>query len=127
MPQRLARRCSLRAAPASFSISPLSQPPSSTLWIAFHEDSPVALLDRDGNEPFLEAGSANTSARVGRVGRTVRRAYQMQAPDIKELAGLPVELHRHVGTTVEIRVDPAAVAHGERRLRLAFHLDIEAE
>src|SRR5215470_17824818 len=125
MPQRRARRCSLRAALASFSIICLSQS-ASAMGSAFQEDLAVALLDGDGNEPFLEAGPEDASAGVGRVGRAVRRAYQMQAPDIKELAGLPIELHRHVRAAVEVGVDPPSVSHRERRLGSAADVDLEA-
>src|SRR5262252_7135258 len=125
MPQRRARRCSFSAAPARFSISCFSQS-ASAMWSAFHEDAALALLDGDGNEPFLEAGPANASARVRRVGRAVGRAYQMQAPDIKELAGLPVQLHGHVRAAVEVSVDPALVAHRERRLWPSVDFDLKA-
>src|SRR5262252_6044889 len=126
MPQRRARRCSFSAAPARFSISCFSQS-ASAMWSAFHEDAAVALLDGYGNEPFLEAGPANASARVRRVGRAVGRAYQMQAPDIKELAGFPVEFHGHVRAAVEVGVDPAPVAHHERWLGPSPDLDFEAD
>src|SRR5437016_12556591 len=125
MPQRRARRCSLRAAVASVSITSRSQLPSATR-ITLHDYTAVPLLDGDRNESLLEARAAKTSACVRRVSRTVRRAYQMQAPDIKKLSGFPVQLHRHVRAAVEVGVDPPPVAHGERRLGLAAHIDFEA-
>src|SRR5437660_11926059 len=102
MPQRRARRCSLRAAVASASITSRSQLPSATR-ITLHDYTAVPLLDGDRNESLLEARPAKTSAGVRRISRTVRRAYQMQALDIKKLFGIPVELHRQV---------PAAVGAG---------------
>src|SRR3989442_15873964 len=116
MPQRRARRCSLRAAVASVSITTRSQLPSATR-ITLHDYTAVPLLDGDRNESLLEARAAKTSACVRRVSRTVRRAYQMQAPDIKKLSGLPVELHGHMRAAVDVGVDPAPVTHRERRLR----------
>src|SRR5256712_2852898 len=112
MPQRRARRCSLRAAVASVSIPSRSQLPSATRSTR-HDYTAVPLLDGDRNESLLEAGAAKTSARIRRVSRTVRRAYQMQAPDIKKLSGFPVELHRHVRAAVDVGIDPAPVAHPE--------------
>src|SRR6266540_6865832 len=50
----------------------------------------------------------------------------MQAPDIKKLAGFPVQLHRHVRAAVEVGIDPAPVAHRERRLGLSVQFDLEA-
>src|SRR5215470_6153402 len=96
------------------------------MWSAFQEDPAVALLDRDWNQPVLEAGPAHAQAGIGRVGRAVSRAYQMQAPDIKKLSRAPVELHRHVRAAVEVRVDAPVVSHGERRLGLSPHLDLES-
>src|SRR5947209_12168547 len=106
MPQRRARRCSLRAAVASVSITSRSQLPSATR-ITLHDYTAVPLLDGDRNESLLEARAAKTSACVRRVSRTVRRAYQMQAPDIKKLSGFPVQLHRHVRAAVDVGIDPA--------------------
>src|SRR3989442_9604296 len=94
MPQRRARRCFLRAAVACVSITSRSQLPSATRT-TLHDSPAVPLLDGDRNESLLEARAAKTSACVRRVSRTVRRAYQMQAPDIKKLSGFPVQLHRH--------------------------------
>src|SRR5438309_9373364 len=125
MPQRRARRCSLRAAVASVSITSRSQLPSATR-ITLHDYTAVALLDGDRRESLLEARAAKTSACVRRVSRTVRRAYQMQAPDIKKLSGLPVELHRYVRAAVEVGVDPAPVTHRERRLGPPVHFELEA-
>src|SRR5256885_14727675 len=126
MPQRRARRCSLRAAVASVSITSRSQLPSATR-ITLHDYTAVALLDGDRRESLLEARAAKTSACIRRVGRTVRRAYQMQAPDIKKLSRFPVQLHRHVRAAVEVGIDPAPVAHGERPLRLSAPLEVEAD
>src|SRR5256885_5623934 len=120
MPQRRARRCSLRAAVASVSITSRSQLPSATR-ITLHDYTAVPLLDGDRNESLLEARAAKTSACVRRVSRTVRRAYQMQAPDIKKLSGLPVELHRYVRAAVEVGIDPAPVAHREPPPRAPVH------
>src|SRR5690349_16183805 len=125
MPQRRARRCSFSEAFASFSITSLSQS-ASAIRIAFHEDTAVPLFDGDRNEPLLEARTEYAPARVRRVGRAVRRAYQMQAPDIKKLAGHPVELHGHVGAAVQIGVNLSVVAHRERRLPLPVELHLEA-
>src|SRR2546427_517671 len=116
MPQRRARRCTLRAVDAIVSITSLSQFPSATR-ITLHDYAAVPLLDGDRNEPLLEARAAKTSACIRRVSRTVRRAYQMQAPDIKKLSGFPVQLHRHVRAAVEVGIDPAPVEHRESRLR----------
>src|SRR2546422_9253816 len=116
MLQRRARRCSLRAAVASVSITSRSQSPSDTR-ITLHDYTAVPLLDGDRNESLLEARAAKTSACVRRVSRTVRRAYQMQAPDIKKLSGFPVQLHRHVRPAVDVGIDPAPIAHREPRLR----------
>src|SRR5258708_11501641 len=124
MPQRRARRCSLSAAPASFSIASRSQLPSATR-IAFHDHTAVPLFDGNRDEPLLEARSVETSARIRRIGCTVRRAYQMQAPDIKELSGLPVQLHGHVRASVEVGIDPAAVAHCEPRFGVCVHFELE--
>src|SRR5882762_3000274 len=125
MPQRRARRCSFNAAVASFSIMSRSQSASATR-ITLHDYTAVALLDGDRNESLLEARAAKTSACIRRVGRTVRRAYQMQAPDIKKLSGFPVQLHRHVRAAVEVGIDPAPVAHRERRLGPSAHFELEA-
>src|SRR5258708_9851815 len=125
MPQRRARRCSLRAAVASVSITSRSQLPSATR-ITLHDYTAVALLDGDRYESLLEARAAKTSACVRCVGRTVRRAYQMQAPDIKKLSRFPVHLHRHVRAAVEVGIDPALVAHRERRLRPSLHFQLGA-
>src|SRR5712692_4681639 len=125
MPQRRARRCSLRAAVASVSITSLSQLPSATR-ITLHDYTAVPLLDGDRNEPLLEARAAKTSACIRRVSRTVRRAYQMQAPDIKKLSGFPVQLHRHVRAAVEVGIDPTPVAHRESRLGPSVHRELEA-
>src|SRR5690349_1518369 len=99
---------------------------SSAIRIAFQEDTAVPLFDGDWNESLLEARTQYAPARVRRVGSTVRRAYQMQAPDIKKLAGHPVEFHGHVSAAVEIGVDPSVVAHRERRLPLPVELQFEA-
>src|SRR5258708_8595663 len=115
MIQRRALRCSVRAAVASVSITSRSQLPSDTR-ITLHDYTAVALLDGDRNESLREAGAAKTSACIRRVGCAVRRAYQMQAPDIKKLSRFPVHLHRHVRAAVEVGIDPALLAHGERRL-----------
>src|SRR6266571_7691331 len=125
MPQRRERRCSFNAASASFSITSRSQLPS-VMQIALHDDAAVALFHGDRNKTLLEARTAQTPAGVRCVGRTVRRAYQMQAPDIKKLSGLPVQFHGHVRAAVEVGIDPPPVAHGERRLGLAAHIDLEA-
>src|SRR5882762_3885235 len=125
MPQRRARRCSLSAAVASASITSRSQLPSDTR-ITLHDYIAAPLLDGDRYESLLEARAAKTSACIRRVGRTVRRAYQMQAPDIKKLSGLPVELHRHVRAAVEVGIDPPPVAHRERRLGPSVHFELEA-
>src|SRR5260370_1790066 len=114
MPQRRARRFSLSSAPASFSIASRSQLPSATR-IAFHDHTAVPLFDGNRDEPLLEARSVETSARIRPIGCTVRPAYQMQAPDIQELSGLPVQLHRHVRAAVELSIDPASVAPCARR------------
>src|SRR3989442_2962261 len=126
MPQRRARRCFLRAAVACVSITTRSQLPSATR-ITLHDDTAVALLDGDRYETLLEARAAKTSACVRRVGRTVRRAYQMQAPDIKKLSGFPVQLHRHVRAAVDVSIDSAPVAHRERRLGPSVHFELEAD
>src|SRR6266853_6236750 len=125
MLQRRARRCSLRAAVASVSITSRSQLASDTR-ITRHDYTAVALLDGDRNESLREAGAAKTSACIRRVGCAVRRAYQMQAPDIKKLSWFPVHLHRHVRAAVEVGIDPALVAHGERRLGPSAHFELEA-
>src|SRR5712692_398975 len=125
MPQRRERRCSFNAASASFSITSRSQLPSA-MQIALHDDAAVSLLDGDRNETLLEARTAHTPAGVRCVGRTVRRAYQMQTPDIKKLSGLPVQFHGHVRAAIEVGIDPPSVAHGERRLWPAAHIDFEA-
>src|SRR3989454_11849136 len=125
MPQRRARRCSLRAAVASVSITSRSQFPPATR-ITLHDYTAVPLLDGDRNESLLEAGAAKTSACIRRVSRTVRRAYQMQAPDIKKLSGFPVELHRHVRAAGDVGIDPAPVAHRERPLAPPLHFELEA-
>src|SRR5213592_1983330 len=125
MLQRRARRCSLRAAVASVSITSRSQLLSDTR-ITLDDYAAIPLLDGDRDESLLEARAAQTSACMRCVGRTVRRAYQMQAPDIKKLSGLPVQFHGHVRAAVEVGIDPPPVAHGERRLGLAAHIDLEA-
>src|SRR5207249_1747912 len=125
MLQRRARRCSLRAAVASVSITSRSQLLSDTR-ITLDDYTAIPLLDGDRDESLLEARAAQTSACMRCVGRTVRRAYQMHAPDIKKLSGFPVQLHRHVRAAVEVSVDPAPVAHRERRLGPSFHFELEA-
>src|SRR5882762_5471973 len=125
MPQRRARRCSFRAAVARVSITSRSQSPSATR-ITLHDYTAVALLDGDRYESLLEARAAKASPCIRRVGRTVRRAYQMHAPDIEKLSGFPVQLHRHVRAAVEIGIDPAPVAHRERRLGTSVHFELEA-
>src|SRR5437773_1782745 len=125
MLQRRARRCSLRAAVASVSITSRSQLLSDTRN-TLHDYTTVPLFDGDRNESVPEAGAAKTSACIRSVGCTVRRAYQMQAPDIEKLSRFPVQLHRHVRAAVEISIDPALVAHGERRLRPSVHFELEA-
>src|SRR5229473_3140755 len=125
MLQRRARRCSLRAAVASVSITSRSQLPSDTR-ITLHDYIAAPLLDGDRYESLLEARAAKTSACIRCVGRTVRRAYQMQTPDIKKLSGFPVQLHRHVRAAVEVGIDPASVAHRERRLGPSVHFELEA-
>src|SRR5207249_7880707 len=122
---RRARRCSLRAAVASVSITSRSQLLSDT-QITLDDYAAIPLLDGDRDESLLEARAAKTSACVRCVGRTVRRAYQMQAPDIKKLSRFPVHLHRHVRAAVEVGIDPALVAHGERRLEPSVHFELEA-
>jgi len=96
------------------------------MLITLHDYATVALFDGDRNEPLFEARAAKTSACVRRVGRAVGRAYQMQAPDIKKLSRFPVELHGHMRAAVEIGIDPASVAHRERRLGLSLYFDVEA-
>src|SRR5438445_10565929 len=91
MLQRRARRCSLRAAIASVSITSRSQLPSDTR-ITFHDYTAGPLFDGDRHEPLREEGTANKWACTRRLGRTVRAAYQMQAPDIQKLSGFPVDL-----------------------------------
>src|SRR5712664_3636209 len=125
MPQRRARRCSFSAAVASFSITPRSQSASATR-VTLHDYTAVPLFDGNRNEPLLEARAAKTSACIRRIGRTVRRAYQMQAPDIKKLSKFPVQLHRHMRAAVEVGIGPAPVAHRERRLGLSIHFELEA-
>src|SRR5437879_11925324 len=125
MPQRRARRCSLRAAVASVSITSRSQLFSDTR-ITLHDDTTVPLLDGDRNESVPEAGAAKTSACIRRVSCTVRRAYQMRAPDIEQLSRFPVQFHRHVRAALQVGIDPALVAHGERRLRPSVHFELEA-
>src|SRR5213592_4581524 len=125
MLQRRARRCSLRAAVASVSIRSRSQLLSDTR-ITLDDYTAITFLDGDRDESLLEARAAKTSACMRGVGRTVRRAYQMQAPDIKKLSGFPVQLHRHVRAAVEVGIDPAPVAHREGRLGPSFHFELEA-
>src|SRR3989442_3054052 len=125
MPQRRGRPGALRAAVASVSITTRSQLPSATR-ITLHDYTAVPLLDGDRNESLLEARAAKTSACVRRVSRTVRRAYQMHAPDIKKLSGFPVQLHRHVRAAVDVGIDPAPIAHRERRLGPSVHFELEA-
>src|SRR5258705_371452 len=117
MPQRRARRCSLSAAPASFSIVSRSQLPSATR-ITFHDHTAVPLFNGNRDEPLLDTRAVETSARIWRISRTVRRAYQMQAPDIKKLPELPVQFHGYVRAAIEVGVDAAAVAPRERRFGL---------
>src|SRR5882762_6545770 len=124
MPQRRARRCSLSAAPASFSIVSRSQLPSATR-ITFHDHTAVPLFNGNRDEPLLDTRAVETSARIRRISRTVRRAYQMQAPDIKELPELPVQFHGYVRAAIEVGVDPPAVAHRERRFGLSVHFELE--
>src|SRR5438093_13700793 len=103
MLQRRARRCSLRAAVASVSITSRSQLPSDTR-IPLHDYTAVALLDGDRNESLREAGAAKTSACIRRGGCAGRRAYQMQAPDIKKLSRFSVHLHRPVPPAAEVAI-----------------------
>ena len=49
-------------------------------------------------------GSPLTGPGIGRIRRPMRGAYQPAPSLIKETVGLVIHLHRHVGTTVEVRV-----------------------
>src|SRR6266568_1222256 len=124
-PQRRERRCSLSVANASFSITSRSQLPSA-IRMVLQENPAVPLLDGDRNQAALEARPAQTSSGVRLIGRSVRRAYQNQAEDIKKLARLPVPLHRHVGAAVEVGVHAPLAADRERRLAFALHFHLEA-
>src|SRR3982074_1580617 len=127
MPQRRARGGSFSAAGARFSIPSRSPLPSATsAGLHDYEAAAVPLLDGDRNEPLLEARAAKTSACVRRVGRTVRRAYQMQAPGIKKLSGFPVRLHGIGWAAVDVGIGPGPVAHRERRLGPSVHFELEA-
>src|SRR6185295_11202394 len=120
MPQRRARRCSLSAAVASFSISPRSHCPSlSAIVDSFEEHLAVPLLDLQRHQRCAAAGAAQALAAVRGVCRTVCRAYQIASVEIENLALAPIEFHRQVAAAVEVTIYPAAEAQHERRRALA--------
>ena len=59
------------------------------------------------------------------VQRAVRGAHQELCIRLEELAGLPVKLHRHMRTSVQVGDDNATVPHSERRHRLTPEIDVE--
>src|SRR5581483_681629 len=124
IPQRRARRCSRSDDAASFSRTSRSQL-GSAIAVFLHKNLAVSLIDRDPDQPPL-AGAAEAGARLGRVGRAVRRAYQNQPAGIEELPGLPVELHGQVRTSVQVGVHRAVVSDRERGLEASVDSDFEA-
>src|SRR5687767_1552849 len=126
MPHNRARRCSLSAALASFSIRSRSHLPSfSVIFRSQVVDGAVALFDAKLDQGVLAAGTADAPAAVRGVRRAVRRAYQIAPLEAEELALAPVELHRHVRAAVQVGMHPAFEAQRERRRRLAEVLDLE--
>src|SRR3972149_5738442 len=108
MPQRRARRCSLSAAVASFSISPRSHCPSlSAIVDSLEVDLAVPLLDLQGQERRAAAGPAQAFSARGGIRRAVRRAYQIATFQVEDFSLAPVEFHRHGAAAVEGAVEPA--------------------
>src|SRR5260221_13311177 len=126
MPQSRARRCSLSAALASFSISPRSHCPSlSAIVDSFEEHLAVPLLDLQRHQGGAAAGAAQALAAVSGIRRTVRRAYQIASLEVEDFALAPVEFHRQVTAAVQVAVHAAAEAQHEGRRALAEILDVE--
>src|SRR6185436_15086490 len=127
MPQRRARRCSLSASVASFSIKPRSHCPSlSAIVDSFEVNPAVPLLHLQRHERRAAAGSAEAFSAVRGVGRAVRRAYQIAALEIEDFSLAPVEFHRHVAAAVEVAVHAPREAHHERGRVFAEVLHLEA-
>src|SRR6185295_17269639 len=106
MPQRRARRCSLSASVASFSIRPRSHCPSlSAIVDSLEVDLAVPLGHLQGHERRAAAGPAEALSAVGGICRAVRRAYQIAPAQIEDFALAPVQFHRHVTAAVEVAVD----------------------
>src|SRR6185503_15676415 len=120
MPQRRARRCSLSASVASFSIRPRSHCPSlSAIVDSLEVDLAVALFHLHRHERRAAAGPADALSAFGRIRRAVRRAYQIAPAQIEDFALAPVEFHRQMAASVEITVDAPVEAHHERGRVLA--------
>src|SRR3954462_9881087 len=126
MPQRRARRCSLSAAFASSVTSLRSHCSLSAIFEPHEVNAAAAFVDLQLDQRRAVARAAEALAARRMVRGAVRRAYQINSGDIEKYAFLPVELHRDMRATVEIRVRLAVVAHGERGGGLAEVLDLEA-
>src|SRR6185369_14914310 len=115
MPQRRARRCSLSASVASFSIKPRSHCPSlSAIVDSFEINRAVPFLHLQRYQRRAAAGTAEALAAVRCVRRTVRRAYQIAPLEIEHFSLAPVEFHRQVAAAVEVTVHAPREPHHER-------------
>src|SRR5260221_13733417 len=114
MPQRRARRCSLSASVASFSIKPRSHCPSlSAIVDSLEKDAAVPLHHLQRHERRAAAGTAEAFSAVGGIRRAVRRAYQTASVQIEYLAFAPVEFHRQGAPAAQVAVDVPLEAHPE--------------
>src|SRR3954447_12206514 len=127
MPQRRARRCSLRAAVARLAISSRSHCGLFSVILESHEvDRAVALLEPELDQRRAVARAAQAPPACRFVGGAVSRAYQIASVGIEKYTLLPVEFHRNMGAAVEITMHATAMAYREGGRRLAEVLNLEA-
>ena len=87
--------------------------------VGCHQTSSSRSKVVDREQPPAAARAADAPAALRRVAGAVDRADDEFAPAVEKLAGLPVELGRHVHAAVQVGDDAAVEAQRERARRLA--------
>src|SRR5437762_9640525 len=128
MPQRRRFRCSSSASLASLVTSSRSHEELLLLSVIFEPreiNHAVALLDEEPYQRRAAARPADAAPGVGLISGAVRRAEQIPSVGVEKYSFLPVEFHRDMRATVQIRMHPAPVADGKGGGRLAEIHDLE--
>src|SRR2546421_9176933 len=108
MPQRRRFRCSSSASLASFVTSSRSHEELLSVFFEPREiNHAVALLDEEPHQRRAAARPADAAAAGCLVGGAMGGTEQVAPVGIEKYSFLPVEFHRDVRATVQIRMHPA--------------------